>query len=91
MSMPEQSHGADDVLGRLTEIERRLTEIQADLMPAGGGGETVAQATVTAGPFASTADVQAFERALGEIPGVTEVSVRGYQGSSHAVFEVRLA
>jgi hypothetical protein len=89
--MSEQSHGSDDVLGRLTEIERRLTEIQADLLPGGGGDETVAGATVSAGPFASTADVQAFERALEEIPGVTEVTVRGYQGSNHAIFEVRLS
>jgi hypothetical protein len=89
--MSEQSHGADDLLARLAEIERRLGEIQSELRPAPGGDEALTELTVSAGPFISTNDVQAFERALSEIPGVTEVTLRGYQGSNQAIFEVRLS
>jgi hypothetical protein len=84
--MSEQSHGGADIVARLTAIEQRLSEIQAELQPVQPGDEV----TVSAGPFGSTGDVQAFERALSEIPGVTEVTVRGYQGTDHAIFEVRL-
>jgi len=85
--MSEESHGGADIVARLAAIEQRLGEIQAELQPGYAGDEV----TVSAGPFGSPGDVQAFERALSEIPGVTEVSVRGYQGSSHAIFEVRLS
>jgi hypothetical protein len=89
--MSEQSQGADDVLARLTEIERRLGEIQSELLSGDPADQARAELTVSAGPFTSTSDVQAFERALGEIPAVTAVSVRGYEGSDHAIFEVRLS
>jgi hypothetical protein len=46
---------------------------------------------LTAGPFASLEEVRAFERTLRGVPGVAEVSVRGYEGSDRALIEVRLS
>jgi hypothetical protein len=46
--------------------------------------------TLAAGPFSSTAALHAFERELARIPGVREVTVRGYDGPDRAIVEVRL-
>jgi hypothetical protein len=46
--------------------------------------------SVVAGPFDSTAALREFERALERIPGVREVSVRGYRPGNRAVIEVHL-
>jgi hypothetical protein len=45
---------------------------------------------LSAGPFSSIAELREFQRALTEIPGVLEVSVRGYEGADRALIEVRL-
>ena len=45
---------------------------------------------VTAGPFTSTDAVRAFEAALGSVPGVRSVSVRGYEGEDRAIFDVEI-
>ncbi len=47
--------------------------------------------TVSAGPFASTEAMRAFERTLAVIPGVREVAVRGYEGEDRAILDVRLS
>jgi hypothetical protein len=50
-----------------------------------------AELSLAAGPFASTAAVQAFERTLAGVPGVREVTVRGYEAGNRAIFDVLLA
>ena len=46
---------------------------------------------MSAGPFASTGAVLAFEEMLSGTPGVREVTVRGYEGEDRAIVDVRLA
>jgi hypothetical protein len=60
--------------------------------PAPRAPETPAaiEVDVTAGPFADTAEVREFERALAQLPGVREVSLRGYQTGDRAILEVQL-
>jgi hypothetical protein len=124
---------------QLSQIDRRLREIQDDLAPNGNAPEakpaeraparpemppaverlTVLQAnllssmtevlaqfqhtlaqmqqpastnlTVCAGPFTTIAAVHAFERDLARLPGVREVSLRGYEGDDRVVIDVKLA
>jgi hypothetical protein len=49
-----------------------------------------ADATLDAGPFASTEALHEFERAVSRLPGVREVVLRAYQGTDRALLEVRL-
>ncbi len=46
--------------------------------------------SLSAGPFAGTEAVRAFERELAELPSVRHVEVRGYEGVDHAVFVIEL-
>jgi hypothetical protein len=46
--------------------------------------------TVSAGPFTTIAAVHAFERDLARVPGVREVSLRGYEGDDRVVIDVQL-
>jgi hypothetical protein len=46
--------------------------------------------SVSAAPFPDVEAVHRFEVALGRLPGVREVAVRGYEGSDRAVLEVRI-
>jgi hypothetical protein len=48
------------------------------------------EVSVSAGPFASTAALRGFERALGQLPEVREVAVRAYEGDDRAVVDVLL-
>jgi hypothetical protein len=69
----------------------QLQERVGDLLRACAGIlETSAALTVSAGPFRSLAKVREFERRLTQIPGVQEVTLRGYEGEDRAVFDVRL-
>jgi hypothetical protein len=93
--MPDRSPDLDS---RLAEIDRRLREVQAGLMPEREPRASVsaarapgAEARLTAGPFASTEVVRGFERALAAMPGVREVTLTGYEGAARAVFDVRLS
>jgi hypothetical protein len=45
---------------------------------------------LTAGPFSDTAALREFERILGRLPGVREVTVRGYRPDNRAILEVQL-
>lgn len=47
-----------------------------------------ADVTVSAGPFSSIAAVRAFERELAELPGVSEVTLRGYEGTNRAIIDI---
>ena len=51
----------------------------------------VSQVSVTAGPFASLDAVRDFERALGMLPNVAAVDVRGYEGEDRAMVDVHLS
>jgi hypothetical protein len=76
----------------LDGYERLLTEtapsIPSSLAPA--TERSAPQATVSAGPFASTEALRQFEQAVSALHGVREVTVRGYQGADRAIIEVRL-
>jgi hypothetical protein len=50
-----------------------------------------APVTVTAGPFSSLEAVRDFERALGTLPNVASVDVRGYEGEDRAMVDVHLS
>jgi hypothetical protein len=45
---------------------------------------------LTAGPFRDTAALREFERSLARLPGVREVTVRGYKPGNRAILEVQL-
>ena len=118
---------------QISEIDRRLREIQDELAPNGDATataehtemppvvehlaelhasllssmatllaefqETVAELqeplstriSISAGPFTTIAAVHAFERDLARLPGVREVSLRGYEGDDRVVIDVQLA
>jgi hypothetical protein len=46
--------------------------------------------SISAGPFSATAALSEFERAVAGIPGVREVTLRGFEGSDRAILEVQL-
>jgi hypothetical protein len=50
-----------------------------------------APVALSIGPFANTAAVRAFEQELLRLPGVREVTLRGYEGENRAMFDVQLA
>jgi hypothetical protein len=66
----------------LAEFQHTLAQMQ---QPAS------TELTVSAGPFTTIAAVHAFERDLARLPGVREVSLRGYECDNRVVIEVRLA
>jgi hypothetical protein len=97
---PEQA----DLMQRLvvlTELQERLLHSIGELLapsqtalarlPHPSPAGTVREFTVSAGPFASTGAVRAFEAMLSGTPGVREVTVRGYEGEDRAIVDVRLA
>jgi hypothetical protein len=78
-------------------MERRLAEIQRELapdVPADAPLEAHAadhgSVDVSAGPFPSLDALREFERAVAELPGVCEVTVRGYETGNRAILEVQL-
>jgi hypothetical protein len=85
-----------DRLGALGEAHERLLELHRELLEqyARVLERTAAQAataSVTAGPFADGAAVDAFERGLATLPGVAAVTVREYLGADRVALEVTLA
>lgn len=66
----------------LAEFQHTLAQMQ---QPAS------AKLTVSAGPFTTIAAVHAFERDVARLPGVREVSLRGFEGDDQVVIEVQLA
>jgi hypothetical protein len=97
--MCERSEAELDLDARLTEIDRRLHEIEAELIgeddppspgpvtDSGAGGDL----RVSVGPFASTGAVRAFEAELAQLPGVSQVRLAGFEGATRAVFDVQLS
>jgi hypothetical protein len=70
----------------ITAIEDLLEAYEGFAAGVPGGTEL----TLSAGPFANTAAVRAFERQLAALASVREVDVRGYEGEDRAVFHVEL-
>ena len=66
--------------------ESQIRDSPSAALPSATGDEL----SLSAGPFAGTEAVRAFERALAELPGVRQVEVRGYEGVDQAVFAIEL-
>lgn len=90
-------------IAALTELHAKLLSSMQELLtayqdvlahePGPGGGVEPSQPDglgLSAGPFASTQALRAFEHALSRLPGVRDVAVRGYEGS-RAIFDVQLS
>ena len=89
-------------LRELTDTHERLLEATRELLasyptapaqsPAGAppASSPAGELSVSAGPFASTEALRAFERALGRLPEVREVTVREYGGGDRVVVDVQL-
>jgi hypothetical protein len=76
----------------LTGYERVLAPRSARPAPAAPGpAPPTAGVTLLAGPFPSIEALREFEAALSHVRGVSEVSVRGYEGTHRAIIDVRLA
>jgi hypothetical protein len=98
--LERQLHALADLRDKLLASIRELVDgyqaaahVQPGTSPRPGEGQEDAEAgelTVSAGPFASLDAVRAFERAVSDLPGVRETSVRGYEGSDRAIVDVRL-
>jgi hypothetical protein len=80
---------AADHRGLLTSLRSLLADYER-LAETARGPET-APVSVTAGPFAGTDAVRAFQQALAGLPGVAQVELRGYEGPDRAVLDVHLA
>ena len=85
----------------LSELSERLVASMRELLdgyerilapkPRPRAEPTSAAMTLSAGPFVSIEALREFEAALSQLPGVREVTVRGYEGTDRAIIEVRLA
>jgi hypothetical protein len=87
-------------IAALTELSERLVASMRELL---AGYERVlasrprsphpepAAVTLSAGPFATIDALHEFEAALSQLPAVSEVAVRGYEGTDRAIIDVRLA
>ncbi len=103
-SRPKSERAAADPardLSELTELHERLLASMRDLLVAyesvltrltvATPGATVREFAVSAGPFESTEALRAFEHTLSGLPGVRDVTVRGYEGDDRAIVDVRLS
>jgi hypothetical protein len=80
---------------RLLASTRELLSSYADALAGASAGSQPSAApldefSVSAGPFTSTEALRDFERALGRLPEVREVAVRGYEGDDRAIVDVHL-
>jgi hypothetical protein len=77
-------------LRELAATQERMIEALRDLLEhrATSANEPV---SLTAGPFASTEALRAFERGLQALPGVRAVELRGFEGGDRAVIDVHLS
>jgi hypothetical protein len=98
--LERQLHALADLRDKLLASIRQLVEgyqaaahVQPGTSPRPGEGpadDEAAELTVSAGPFPNLEAVRAFERAVANLPGVRETSVRGYEGTDRAIVDVRL-
>jgi hypothetical protein len=88
--MPEHRLKVDELAARLSAIDRRLGEIQAELKAPERGAPAPQSLSVSAGPFRTLDDVRTFERELSALPSVREAAVRGYEGTDRVVIDVHV-
>jgi hypothetical protein len=96
---PEPALDAARQIQALSELSERLVASMRELLagyervlaPASRRRPEPAGVTLTAGPFASIEALREFEAALSHLRGVSEVVVRGYEGTDRAIIDVRLA
>jgi hypothetical protein len=84
---------AEEVNALQTSLLSSMTEVLAGFQRALAQMPSPAsrtEVTVSAGPFQSIEAVRAFERQLAALPGVKEVTVRGYEGEDRALIDVQL-
>jgi hypothetical protein len=100
-----QVRALTETQARLLEASERLLEAFARAVqspppePASPPGLFTATTTaarrteveVSAGPFSDTESLREFERALERLEPVRRVTVRGYEGSDRAIFDVEIA
>src|SRR5947209_5682533 len=97
----ERPNGVQERLARQVE---ELTEMHAGLLASifeaieGLRGAlsrmprlSATEVTVSAGPFGTVEAVRAFEALLATLPGVRDVTLRGYEGEDRAVLDVELS
>lgn len=96
---PDPALDATRQIQALTELSERLVASMRELLagyervlaPASRRRPEPAGVTLAAGPFASIEALREFEAALSHLRGVSEVVVRGYEGTDRAIIDVRLA
>jgi hypothetical protein len=86
---PEPQPSADlaELAALMASLREVLEGIEALLDRIVAGGR---EATIAAGPFQTLEEVREFERGLSSVPGVRDVSVRGYEGAARAIIDVHL-
>jgi hypothetical protein len=93
---PQQIEGLtelhDKLLASMSELLERYESVlrllpAPDRRPPASGGDEL---TLSIGPFATIEALREFERALAGLPGVREVSVRGFEGADRAIVDVQL-
>jgi hypothetical protein len=57
---------------------------------AGAFGSAGSELTVSAGPFLSLDSLRAFERELATVPGVRDVTRRGFEGATRVILDIEL-
>jgi hypothetical protein len=75
---------------RLLEAFTRAVESPAGLFTATSPSPRRAAVEITAGPFPDTEALRGFEYALEQLEPVRRVTVRGYEGSDRAIFDVEI-
>jgi hypothetical protein len=86
-AMSEQQARLIVAIEALLELrESQIRDSPSAARPAATGNEL----SLSAGPFAGTEALHAFEHALADLPGVRQVEVRGYEGVDQAVFAIEL-
>jgi hypothetical protein len=93
---PTQLEVLAELYGKLVASMRQLLGgyelVAAQLLPAppvARDGDS-AQVALSAGPFAGTAALRDFQRALSQLPGVEAVALRGYEEDDRAIIDVQL-
>ncbi|HUO70241.1 MAG TPA: hypothetical protein VMU39_05655 [Solirubrobacteraceae bacterium] len=76
---------------KLLSSMRELLDAYGLLLAQLRAAPAPASVSLSAGPFATTDAVRAFEQALVALPGVSEVAVRGYEGHDRVLVDVHLS
>jgi hypothetical protein len=77
----------EELRALFSSLHELLNGIEAVVARIAQGGR---EATIAAGPFTTIRAVRQFEQELAAVPGVREVSVRGYEGAARVIIDVQL-